>query len=151
TSYTNGGNIYLMGNGSSVGVNVNATSWTVGSFTASNSGTGFTTPTLSDGGSQNVSSFGVFNQTITSSDGFTSSSDKISFTLTNTSGTWSSASNVLAANSNNWLAEAHIFVTSSPANAANGATATGFAAGAEPSSLTLLGLSLVSLGGYAWR
>ena len=34
TSLTAAGNIYLMGDGSSVAVNVNATSWTVSAFTS---------------------------------------------------------------------------------------------------------------------
>ena len=65
---------------------------------------------------------------ITSFDGFTHSSNTISFTLTNTSGTWASAADVLIANAGGFAVGAHIFVTSSPANAANGALATGFAA-----------------------
>src|SRR5580765_6234814 len=42
TSNTVGGNIYLFGDGGTAGVNVNATSWTLGSITGSNAGTGFT-------------------------------------------------------------------------------------------------------------
>src|SRR5262249_17771833 len=41
TSLTNSGNIYLLGDGGSVGVNVNASSWTLGTITGSNAGTGF--------------------------------------------------------------------------------------------------------------
>jgi hypothetical protein len=129
TSQTHDGNIYLLGDGSSVAVNVNATTFTLGTITGSNAGTGFTPGPYSDGGSGNVNGFGVFNQTINSFDGFTHSSDTITFALTNTSGTWSGDANVLTANSNGALAAAHIFVTSSPANASNGALATGFAAG----------------------
>ena len=125
TSLTAAGNIYLMGDGSSVAVNVNATSWTVNNITGSNSGTGFTPGPYSNGGSGNVDGFGVFNQTINSFDGFTHSSSTIGFTLTNTSGTWANVAAVLAANSGGSLAAAHIFVTVSPANAANGAIATG--------------------------
>ena len=90
---------------------------------------------------------------LNSFDGFTHSSDTISFDVTDTSGTWASASNVLTANSDGFDAAAHIFVTSSPANAANGAIATGFAAesGAvstpEPSSLLLLGAGILVLAG----
>src|SRR5260221_13816806 len=118
-----------MGDGSSVAVNVNATSWTLNNIVGSNSGTGFTPGPYSDGGSGNVDGFGVFNQKANSFDGFTHSSDTIKFVLTNNSGTWAAATNVLTANANGALAAAHIFVTSSPANAANGAIATGFAAG----------------------
>jgi PEP-CTERM motif len=156
TSLLNSGNIYLLGDGGSVDVNVNATSWTLGAITGSNAGTGFTPGPWSDGGSGNVDGFGVFNQTIDSFDGFTHSSDTISFDLTNTSGTWADASGVLAMNSNGALAGAHIFVTTSPADASNGALATGFAAGngsstpitemPEPQTLALLALGLLALG-----
>src|SRR6266576_2005122 len=128
TSLTNSGNIYLFGDGSTVGVNVNAASWTLGPVTGSNSGTGFTPATFSTAGSQNVNGFGIFNQVIDSDDGFTHSSDSVSFSLTDTSGTWASAMAVLLANSGGSLAEAHIFVTADPANASNGALATGYAA-----------------------
>src|SRR5205814_4694365 len=82
TSLTSAGNIYLMGDGSSVAVNVNATSWTVNNVTGSNSGTGFTPGPYTNGGSGNVDGFGVFNQTINSFDGFGHSSSTIRFTLT---------------------------------------------------------------------
>ena len=137
TSDTNSGNIYLFGAVNAVDVNVNATSWTIGSFSGSNGGTGFSPGPFTDGGSGNVDGFGVLNQTINSADGFTSSSDTVSFTLTNTSGIWASASSVLTPNSDGFDAAAHIFVTSSPANASNTALATGFAAEVPEPSATL--------------
>jgi hypothetical protein len=155
-SLTNAGNIYLLGDGGSVAVNVNATSFTLGTITGSNSGTGFTPGPWSDGGAGNEDGFGSFNQTINSFDGFTHSSDEISFSLTNTSGTWGADTDVLVGNASGNLAAAHIFVTSDPANASNGAIVTGFASGdgggggnfvPEPDSLLLLGLAL--LGGTA--
>jgi hypothetical protein len=151
TSDIVGGNIYLLGDGGTVGVNVDATTWTLGTITGSNAGTGFTPGPWSDGGAGNEDGFGSFNQTINSFDGFTHSSDTISFLLTNTSGTWASSDSVLIANSEGNRAAAHIFVTSSPADASNGALATGFASeGAvtttpEPASLTLLGLGLIGV------
>jgi hypothetical protein len=153
SSRTNSGNIYLMGDGSSVAVNVNATSWTLNAIAGSNAGTGFTPGPFSDGGSGNVDGFGVLNQTINSFDGFTHSSDFIQFSLTNTSGTWATAAQVLVANSQGVFAAAHIFVTPFPANAANGAIATGFAAngGGVPTpdggtTVMLLGAALGALG-----
>jgi hypothetical protein len=152
TSLTNSGNIYLMGDGSTVAVNVNATSWTLGTITGTNAGTGFTPGPFTNGGSGNVDGFGVLNQTINSFDGFGHTSDTVSFSLTNTSGTWGSASSVLIANAQGVFAAAHIFVTTSPANASNTALATGFAAnggGQVPdggTTVMLLGAALGALG-----
>jgi hypothetical protein len=151
TSLSAAGNIYLMGDGGTVAVNVNASSWTIGSFSASNAGTGFTPGPLSDGGSGNQDGFGSFNQTVNSFDGFTHSSDSISFILTDTGGTWASAANVLTPNANGSEAATHIFVTSSPANAANGALATGFAAVPEPSTLIAGALLLLPFGASTLR
>ncbi len=150
TSLTANGNIYLFGGGSSVGVNVNATSWTLGTITGSNSGTGFTPGIYSNGGSGNVDGFGVLNQTINSFDGYKHSSSTISFTLTNTSGSWSSAGEVLKANAKGHFAAAHIFVTTYPANAKKGALVTGFATNGQVpdggATVMLLGAALGALG-----
>jgi len=147
-----GSNIYLFGAVNAVDVNVNATSWTIGSFVATNSGTGFSPGPLSDGGSGTVDGFGVLNQTVNSFDGYTHSSNFISFALTNTSGTWLSDTTVLVANNQGVFAAAHIFVTTSPANATNSALATGFAANGGSTvpdggtTVMLLGAALGALG-----
>src|SRR5438132_4842204 len=98
TSNTVAGNTYLFGDGGSVALNVNATTFSVSGITGSNSGTGFTPGPYSQGAAGNEDGFGSFNLTINCFDGFTHSWDTISFTLTNTSGTWASAANVLTAN-----------------------------------------------------
>ena len=153
TSLTNSGNIYLLGGAGSVAVNVNAASFTLGPITGSNAGTGFTPGDWSDGGSGNEDGFGSFNQTIDSFDGYTHSSNSISFSLTDTSGTWANAMAVLLANDRGSLAAAHIFVTAYPANAANGALATGFAGNGTTtdvpdsgSTVLLLGAALSAIG-----
>jgi len=155
TSLTKAGNIYLFaGQGASaVAVNVNATSWALSPvITGSNAGTGFTPGPYSDGGSGNMDGFGSFNQGISSFDGFTHSSDKITFTLNNLTGTWASANSVLTGNNKGNLAAAHIFVTAFPAVQSNGAIKTGFASGNGDSvpdggaTVMLLGTALGALG-----
>jgi hypothetical protein len=161
TSLTNSGNIYLMGDGGTVGVNVNATSWTLSNITGSNAGTGFTPGPYSDGGAGNEDGLGRYNQTINSFDGYTHSSDTVSFELTNTSGTWSSDTNVLTPTGTGGVAAAHIFITTSPANAANGAIVTGFAAGTggggtnvgttpAPPGVVLMGAGILLMGLAGW-
>ena len=154
TSNTVGGNIYLFGDGGSVALNVNASSFTVSGITASNGGTGFLTTNAdySFAGAGQEDGFGQFNLTINGFDGFSHSADTISFTLTNTSGTTWTDSTVLAFNATGFDAAAHIFVTSSPANRSNGAIATGFAGegpGTVPdggATVMLLGAALGALG-----
>ncbi len=153
TSLTNSGNIYLLGSTSAVDVNVNATSWTLGTITGSNAGTGFNPGPWSNGGSGNVSDAGIFNQTINSFDSYTHSSDTISFVLTDTGGSWASANSVLTANAKGNLAAAHIIVASSPANTITNPTAlaTGFATTTkvpEPGTFLLLSTGLLGLAIY---
>jgi hypothetical protein len=152
TSNTNSGNIYLFGDGGSVALNVSVSTFTVSNITGTNAGTGFTPGGYTFAGAGQEDGFGQFNLTINSFDGFTHSSDSISFTLTNTAGNWGSAASVLAFNAQGFDAAAHIFVTALPANASNSALATGFAGegtGTVPdggTTVMLLGAALGALG-----
>jgi len=167
---SNGTNLYRMGGAQAVDVNVDATSFTVGTISGSGTAGGFvpgTAPASQQpytAGSGNVSAFGTFNLTIDSFDGYTHSATQISFDLTNTSGTWASAADVLIANALGNLAAAHSFVcsttsTSPQCSATASALVTGFASGdggggggggggdvPEPGTLALLGAALVGFG-----
>jgi hypothetical protein len=150
TSLSNGSYIYNMGDGGTVGVNVNAASWTLGTITGSNSGANFTPGPYSDGGSGNEDGFGSFNQTINTFDGNTHSSTTVSFTLTDTSGTWASAADVLKGNAQGLEAAAHIFVSTGDGN--NGNPATGFASAVpEPTTMVAGALLLLPFGASTMR
>jgi hypothetical protein len=155
-SLTNGGFTYLIGSERGAGVNVSG-SFDLSGITGVNSLSGFSfdaTSDLSDGGANNMSSFGDFNQTISFFDGFTHTVTELQFTLTATNGnSWSSAADVLTNNASGFEVVYHGFACASsagnPCTGNTGATSTGFAStgGAavpEPTSLYLSG-ALVGL------
>lgn len=130
-SLTNGGFTYLMGANQGVGINVNGTATTT-DITGSNSISGFSAPVLSDGGAGSFDGFGSFSNTVSFFDGFTHTATEVSFLLTDTSGTWSSAANVLAANSDGNSLAIHGFACATPCTVTEGAAFTGFATGNTP-------------------
>jgi len=156
TTNLSGAHAYLMAGVSAADVNVNATTFSISNITGSNSlSATFTPGAFSSGGSGNVDGFGTLNQTVNDFDGFTHSATTISFTLTNTSGTWANSGNVLVANNDGALAAIHLFVCNNAAatcTASSGAIATGFAANGgatsvpEPVSMLLFGSGLVAIG-----
>jgi len=152
---TIGGNtyVYLMADGSSGAVNVRANSWSISGMSGSNSYAGFTTPQLSNAGSQNVDGFGVMNQTVDNFDGFSYAMTTLSFTLTNLSGTWANAGAVLIANIQGALAASHIFVAQLINGQLVNVNVTGYAANGGAvnvpdggTTVMLLGVALGALG-----
>ena len=150
TSLSNGTETFLIGDGGSAGVNVNATSWTLSAILGVNVGTGFTPGPYSDGGSGNQDGFGSFNQKVDDFDGYSHTSSTLSFTITNLSGSWASAADVLTPNESGYVAAAHVFVAScssaTSCDAGTDALATGFATVPEPGTAGMLGLGLMLVG-----
>jgi hypothetical protein len=156
-NFNNSGYSYLMGDGSTMALNVKASTFSAAVTAWGNTGTGFTPNligdfTVNNFANQNVDGFGRFNLTINTTDGFTHTVSTITVSLTNTSGTWNNVNQVLTLNNNNTRAASHIFVTTYPANASNSALATGYAAegGATVpdggTTVMLLGMALGALG-----
>jgi hypothetical protein len=142
---------YLFGNGGSVAVNVNG-AFTLGPITGTQL-PGFTAASYSQGPAGNEDGFGSFNLTINSMGGYTQASNSITFTLTKSSGTWSSDANVLTANAQGAFVAAHIFVAAFPADPNAGALTTGFASNGGAvntpdggTTVMLLGVALGALG-----
>jgi len=153
TSLDNGGYLYLMADGGSAAVNVNASSWAISGIVGTNGLLGFTPGPYTDGGSSAQDGFGTFNQNVNDFDGFTHSATQITFNLQDLSGSWASDAVVLSNNAAGFLASIHGFACANPCTIAEGAFATGYAANGggstqapEPSASMLLGLGLFGVG-----
>jgi hypothetical protein len=153
---------YRFGDGGTAAVNVNGT-FTVssGPDESGSNNTGGFTPTLAGSGidlsNGNQDGWGKFNLAINNFDGWPDSTTSVSFVVTNSSGSWSSAADVLIANNLGNEVSAHVFVPNSypnPGTAAGGAVATGFATGSvvpEPTGMAIAGLGGLGLIGYGLR
>ena len=152
TSLTNGGFLYMMGDGGTVDLNING-NYTLGPVTESNSVAGIT-PSFKNNTPGNLSTFGNFDLSLNNNGGFTEAATSISFTLTDTGAPWSTAAGVLTPNNDGFLAGVHVFACAEPGCSSNsGAAVSGFAANGdapvpvpEPAGLALFGSALAGLG-----
>jgi hypothetical protein len=149
---------YMFTGNGAVAVNLASGSLNTSSITGSLSGipstfqSNFSSPgPYSSGGAGEESGAGQFNTSINSFDGFQHSATSITFAVT---GTFSSASSVLVANSLGNTVAAHIGVYC-PDTDKGGFQATGFAGNGkpvpEPSTLALAGLGALGFIGYGLR
>jgi hypothetical protein len=144
-SNTVNGHTYLFGGNNAFALQVNASSFTGGSFVGGRVG-GFT-GSLSLGGAQNMNGFGLFNFSIADTDGFKDAFDHLTFTLTNSSGVWASAANVLSLNAKGYDAAGHVFVSDLVNGKYKNLNATGFAAeGPSTTNVPDGGLTVMLLG-----
>ena len=155
SSLVNGGYTFVMGGSNVVDVNVNAGSWTASALAETRSlGAFFTPGPASNSGSGNVSEFGLFNQTFKNFDGFKHSATNITFGLHNSSGTWASSANVLAANALGHTVAIHGFACAVPG--CSSVAITGFATDTtlaipEPETYAMLLAGLGLMGFVARR
>jgi len=126
------GQTFLMGGVNAFNINFNAGGLgpTIGVPTELNTFSGFS-PTFAGffTSGDNVDVFGTFNLNGTNSAGFTNSATKITFTLTDNVGTWSSAANVVTPNASGFEAAISGFECPSGCTGTSTALATGSAAG----------------------
>jgi hypothetical protein len=133
---------YQFGDGSAAGVNVNAATYTP-IFVSETGGSGNLNFNNFDVSNANVDGHGTFNLMLNNKNfGAAGPADTIVFDVTNDSGTWANAANVLTANGTNNDAVAHVRWAFGPVGAN-----TGFVAEVvpEPASLMLLGAGVVGL------
>ena len=149
-SLTNGGFIYMTADGQAVDMNVNATTFTASTPAGASSVSGFNPGGLtgySQLGFGSVDGFGNFNlQFLDDTNNFAAAATSVTLGLTNNSGTWSSASDVLIANAAGNRLAAHVFACPDGTCKKNSTPTIGFASEVpEPRLLLLSGLALLAL------
>ena len=140
---------YQLMDGSAADMNING-SFSAGSFSDTQLATFHTNNPLNwTTGSGTVDGFGSFNFNINTEDGAGSAMDSISFVLTATNGnSWTSASNVLSANSQGNDLAVHIATCSaSPCSISNTGATTGFGS-QGPSTTTPEAASMALMGTF---
>jgi hypothetical protein len=161
-SLTNGGYTYLMISNGAAAANINASTFTISGISGTNSFAGFTPGPVSTGGTGNLDGFGSFNAQIDSFDSFTHSENEIKFTVTNTSGTWATVTDVLTPNGTKTKEILAVQAGAWDGTFKDGFKATGFASDAgppsfppsstpEPSTLAIAGLGALGFLGYGLR
>ena len=148
-SNTVAGHTYLFGgNNHSLGLNVNASTFSAGAVTGTRLG-GSPGALSAHVGTFNGSfnGFGNFNLTIDDSDGFKDAFDGLTFSLTNTSGLWGSASDVLSLNAKGFDAAGHVFVADFVGGKYKNLEVTGFAAEGPGHGVPDGGATVILLGG----
>jgi hypothetical protein len=152
TADNNGSQQFLFGGQGAVAVDVNGAFTYNNDASGANIGKNFSAPgtySAPNGLSGQEDGFGNFDLTIDSFDGFGHSATTVTFSITKSSGTWSSADSVLSG------VAAHIFVTQYPADfntalqtdgKTQGALSTGYASTPEPTTLIAGALLLLPFG-----
>jgi len=150
-----GSNVYLFGDGGTLGFNTNG-AVTIQSITGSNNRTdsgfgAFTPGPFTDAGSGNEDGFGSFSNTINDFDGYQHSITSLTVDMTLNTGSWASEASVLTPNAQGNTVAGHLFLAVDNGNGTISNTSlTGFVTDGtvrvpEPGSLLLLGSGLAGL------
>jgi hypothetical protein len=119
----------LLSGSGAVDVNMNASTFALGSISGTTAGSTFNPPSRANAGSGNVDGLGTYNQKIDNASIYADAVKQVSFQITNSSGTWATDQDVLTPNNKGYIAAAHIYVAANPPIRSAGALTTGYGAG----------------------